>query len=79
VRNDDQRVCWGSQNDAGQFGDNTVVPNPVPVVLGTPPLLAIAARGNHACALTEGLQIACWGGNAFEQSGVANDNTVRPQ
>jgi alpha-tubulin suppressor-like RCC1 family protein len=50
--------------------------SPCPSCSGPPPLLAIAARSNHVCAVTEGLQIACWGGNASEQSGVADDNMV---
>lgn len=75
VRDDDQRVCWGTQNETGQLGNNTTTANPTPV-LTNDRLLEIAARGNHACALTEGLQIVCWGSNFYGESGTATNQPV---
>ena len=64
--------CWGD-NRGGQLGNYTPSwdPNPVPVpVVGlTAGVTAIAAGGNHTCALTSDGALKCWGYNNQGQLG----------
>ncbi len=57
--------CWGTQ-EAGEHGNNSVIKNNLPVqtILGGSNVTALAAGGNHACAV-EGANSAakCWGAN----------------
>jgi alpha-tubulin suppressor-like RCC1 family protein len=68
--------CWGS-NQFGQLGDGSTFPvdRPVPATvsgLGSG-VAAIAVGGYHACALTTGGAVKCWGQNVVGQLG---DNSV---
>jgi alpha-tubulin suppressor-like RCC1 family protein len=73
--------CWGA-NIFGQLGIGISGGNrltPVPVITSPNTLLttvvAIAAGGNHTCALLATGSVRCWGDNIFGQLG--NNSTVR--
>jgi alpha-tubulin suppressor-like RCC1 family protein len=76
--------CWG-YNASAQLGDGSgsTGPKAVPVTvvrLGGGDLLdaiAVAAGGNHTCALHVGGSVSCWGGNTFGEVGDATTVGVR--
>ena len=72
--------CWGSNHD-GQLGDGTGKDrrSPVDAVMVTGRSLAIAAGGQHTCAM-DSSTITCWGENEDGQLGdgtFKNSLTVR--
>ena len=74
--------CWGS-NHSGQLGDGTGINRntPVDVVMVTGRSLAIAAGGQHTCAMDSNA-ITCWGENEDGQLGdgtFKNSLTAREQ
>jgi alpha-tubulin suppressor-like RCC1 family protein len=77
--------CLGSNNE-GKLGNGEAVPSPkampVQVMISPSPTPAplsgvkqIAAGGNHACALTNGGDVYCWGRNDEGQLGNPNGNS----
>ncbi len=62
--------CWGD-NSVGQLGDGTTIDRltPVDVASMSEKIIAIAAGGNHTCALTDAGAVKCWGSNTFGQIG----------
>lgn len=64
--------CWGS-NAYGQLGTGTVdtLPHPDPVPVDTElRFVEISRLGRHACGLTAGGEIWCWGLGVFGQLGT---------
>jgi alpha-tubulin suppressor-like RCC1 family protein len=64
-------LCWGN-NDQGQLGaENDVESRAEPKAVGglTGGIAALAAKGGHACILSDSGEIQCWGGNKFGQLG----------
>ena len=72
--------CWGN-NVRGVLGDGTTTNRPSPVTvagLGATPI-AVAAGGNHTCALISGGTVKCWGRNLNGELGngaTANQSLV---
>ncbi len=63
--------CWG-KNDSGQLGNSSFVGSnsPVDALLPNIVVTAIAAGGNHTCALLITQSVYCWGDNQSGQLGT---------
>lgn len=75
-------ICWGA-NSNGQLGNgatnNAIPPVPVSVVGIAGRVKAIAAGGNHTCALTETGGVTCWGdfrGNKPDEPAYENISAI---
>lgn len=62
--------CWGD-NDNGQLGDDSTANRTVPTDVDglSSGIAAVAAGAEHACALTTGGGVKCWGNNTRGQLG----------
>ncbi|MBX7185157.1 MAG: hypothetical protein K1Y01_08455 [Vicinamibacteria bacterium] len=69
--------CWGA-NNGGQLGDGTTTPRGTPGdVLGlSSGVVAVTTGKFHACAVTSGAALKCWGWNSDGQLG---DGTLAQQ
>jgi len=72
-------LCWGA-NGYGQLGDGTKTmrSTPAPVSGLDSGMAAVAAGGNHNCALTASGGAVCWGSNSTGQlgGGTTTDSPV---
>ena len=83
--NDGTVRCWGS-GSAGRLGNGASTHRPAAVtvsgIIGTDAATtatAIAAGGDHACALMQNGTIKCWGAGSFGQMGnLANISKTTP-
>jgi alpha-tubulin suppressor-like RCC1 family protein len=69
--------CWGENSD-GEVGDGTISLRkltPVNVIGLSSGVVAVAAGGNHSCALTAAGGVKCWGYNADGQLGDGTTTT----
>lgn len=54
--------CWGSNNVEGVLGSNSISVAPTPIdISGLGGVQSVAAGDGHACALTSGGAVYCWG------------------
>jgi alpha-tubulin suppressor-like RCC1 family protein len=63
-------LCWGADSK-GELGDGMMGTQVLPVrALGiNEPVIAVAAGGNHTCAITAAGGVLCWGDNTYGQLG----------
>jgi alpha-tubulin suppressor-like RCC1 family protein len=71
--------CWG-YNGNGQLGDGTIMNRLTAVDVSglSSGVNAIAAGGDHTCALTTGAGVKCWGSNVRGQLGIGGRNYGLP-
>jgi alpha-tubulin suppressor-like RCC1 family protein len=73
--------CWGA-NEEGELGMGTRTTTELPQrgVKGLPPVRDVCIGSSHACALTTGGAVHCWGANTAGQVGDGTkDRTVTPK
>ncbi|WP_298007635.1 MULTISPECIES: hypothetical protein [Anaerolinea] len=70
LKNSGGTVCWGD-NRYGQLGDGTREERLTPVAVSglSSGVRAVAAGGDHTCALTDNGGVLCWGDNRYGQLG----------
>ncbi|MCL2823602.1 MAG: RCC1 repeat-containing protein, partial [Polyangiaceae bacterium] len=72
-------VCWGSNED-GQLGDGSTAGSrfPIAVVGLSSGVVAVAAGGNHTCALKKSGGVVCWGARLNGQLGEMGKGVTWP-
>lgn len=71
VTNEGQAYCWGTHgilaDGGGTAGEDVTEPQPI---ASAHRFMDIAVGGAHACAVTNGRRLYCWGANASGQRGT---------
>jgi alpha-tubulin suppressor-like RCC1 family protein len=77
IMSDKSAKCWG-RNVEGQLGsgNNTASKSPVPVTSIAANIIAIAAGGDHTCALLGTGTVMCWGLNSNGQLGFGHTTNL---
>ena len=70
LRSDGKVMCWGN-NERGQVGNGTLLPQIHPVLIkNLVNVTKIVAGAVHTCALRKDGKVFCWGGNNWAQMGT---------
>jgi len=72
VMDDGSVYCWG-RNDLGQLGDPTTLGDssiPTKVALAGIVVEEVSLGDDHACAVSQGNNVRCWGDNSMGQLGT---------
>lgn len=70
TRTDATLWCWGYNGDGAlgrAVGEDPLAANPTPGQVAGTTWTSVSAGTDHACALTSGGQVSCWGGNISGQ------------
>jgi hypothetical protein len=74
-------VCWGGMNETGTSGDGKRGPHDGPwLAKGVGDAVSVARAADHACALTRGHRVMCWGaadGWSMGDAALASATTYR--
>lgn len=74
IRNDNRLLTWGF-NSNGQLGNNSIVNQYVPTLIGSSNWIDVSAGNDHCLAIRNDGKLFAWGGNTHGQ--VGNNSTTR--
>src|SRR6185503_20131186 len=71
IKKDGTLWSWGFDNSAGEQGNGTTLPNPLPTQVGIDSdWLAVAAGTHHSVAMKRDRSVWTWGSNSNGQLGI---------